>query len=96
MKGLTEIAQHFRGRHDDQFIEAVAMGKAIERFGNGAGEPLFRDIVPVGLLHRAAGRADAPDRTTRAVSSLFARCRIVLLEDLLYLQIEPLRGAFIA
>jgi hypothetical protein len=96
MKCLPEVAEHFRWRNDDQLVEAVAVGKAIKRLGNDAGEPLFCDIMPVDLLHRTAGRADALDRPPGTISSLFARCRIILLDNLLYLQVEPLRGAFIA
>ena len=85
MKCLPEIAKHFRRRDYDQLVEAVVVGKAIERFSNGASEPLLCDIMPVGLLHRASGRADALDRPPGTISSLIACCRIVLLEDLLHL-----------
>ena len=60
--------------------------KAIESEGDGTGEPMFLDVVPVGLLHRAAVRRDAGQRSSRPVRSLFVGRRVFVFKDPLHLQ----------
>ena len=59
MKCLAQIAEDFRRRNDDQIVETIVVGMAIERFRDLAGEPLLGDVVPVDLLYRASRRTDA-------------------------------------
>ena len=72
------------------------MREAIEHVGNRGRKPLFRDVVPVRLLHRASGRADAADRSPGTIGPLLPRRRIILFENVLHLQVELLRSALVA
>ena len=96
MKCLAQIAENLRRRDDDELVEAIVVGMTVERFCDLSGEPLLCDVVPVGLLHRASRRTDAWNRAPRTVGALLARCRIVLLKDLLDFELDLLRGAFVA
>src|SRR5215213_1995576 len=96
MKCLAQIAENFRRRDDDKLVEAIVMGMMVERLCDLSGEPLLGDVVPVDLLHRAPRRPDAWDGTPRAIGALLARCRINLLQDLLDLELDLVRGALVA
>src|SRR4051812_29021173 len=81
MKCLAQIAENLRRRDHDELVETIVVGITVERLCDLSGEPLLGDVVPVDLLYRASRRADACNRASRTIGALFARCRIVLLQD---------------
>ena len=54
------------------------------------------NVVPVGLLHAAATRADTADRAARTVGALHMGRGVVVEEDALGLEVGKLRIAGIA
>ena len=56
---------------------------------------MFLDVVPVGLLHRAAARRDAGPRSSRPVRPLFVSRRVLIFKNPLHLQARLQGGAFI-
>ena len=96
MKCLAQIAENLGRRDHDELVETVVVGMAVERLGDLSGEPLLCDVVPVDLLYRASRRTDTCNGTPRTIGALVARCRIVLLQDLLDFELDLVRGAFVA
>src|SRR6185503_10524719 len=96
MKCLSQIAEDLRRRDDDQLVETIVVGMTVERFCDLSGKALLCDVMPVDLLYRASCRTDACNGAPRTIGALLARCRIVLLQDLLDFELDLVRGAFVA
>ena len=93
VKGPAEIAQYFRRCDDDELLETIGVGMAIERLRQLGGKSLLGDVMPVGLLHRASGSPNACAGAPRTIRALLTRGRIVTLKDLFDDQRDALRGA---
>jgi hypothetical protein len=68
----------------------------LERFRHHAGEMVLLQIVPIGLLDRAAAMPDAGEAAARSVGALLMGRRVVIEEDALGLEVGVLLVTFIA
>ena len=96
MKGLAQIAQHFRRSDDDKLFETIGVGMAIERISKLARKSLLGEVVPVGFFHGAPCHTDTCIGSPGTIGALLARRRIVALQNLLDDKLDQMRGAYIA
>ena len=96
MKGLAQIAQHFRRSDDDKLFETIGVGMAIECISKLARKSLLGELVPVGFFHGAPGHTDTCIGSPGTIGALRARRRIVALQNLLDDQLDVLRVPFVA
>ena len=78
---MAQVGERPRRRHDDNLLCMCFVQKPIQSVGDSAGEPMFSDVVPVGLLHRAAVRLDARQCSSRPIRPLFMGRRVVIFQD---------------
>ena len=81
VKDLAEVAKYFRWRNDHEFLEAIGVSMAIERFGNLVGKPFLCKVMPVDFFHGTSANAETCGGSAWTIRALLPVWRVVLLEN---------------